>query len=341
MARLLPVALLALLGGCAPPAAAHADLGAGDLPPLPAGQPPLPSPPPNTVGGFEIRIPPMTLRPGDERFPCYVLPLLLEGPTRIVGGASLTVGPGLHHGNILTHRQTGDQLRVCNRDERGGEAEAIDVVQGGSVLFGSSTQFAGTEWQRFPEGMGYRVRDDQEIVARLHYINASNATITVAPIYRWYTIAEAALKTELAPFAWDYREIRLPPKRETTLTGRCLFLDPMHVVSVLPHMHALGTRFTAGFLGGPRDGQLWLDSKGYDPDQGVLRQFEPAIDLGQAHGATFACTWNNTFDKEIEYGVGDDEMCVLFGYAYPVWASYTTLIGEGGRCSVIAAAPRP
>jgi hypothetical protein len=53
----------------------------------------------------------------------------------------------------------------------------------------------------------------------------------------------------------------------------------MHVVSVLPHMHALGTGHRAGFVGGPRDGQLWLDSPGYDPENGVLMQFDPPIDL--------------------------------------------------------------
>jgi hypothetical protein len=30
-------------------------------------------------------------------------------------------------------------------------------------------------------------------------------------------------------------------------------------------------------------------------------------------GFSFSCTWKNTFDKPIVEGVGDDEMCMMFG----------------------------
>ena len=105
----------------------------------------------------------------------------------------------------------------------------------------------------------------------------------------------------------------------------------MHVVSVLPHMHKLGTAFRAGFLGGPDDGQVWLDSPGYDPERTVIRQYEPSVDLGQGAGAWFECRWHNTLDQELHYGIGDNEMCILFGYAWPVPASYSVL-AKAGHC---------
>jgi hypothetical protein len=97
----------------------------------------------------------------------------------------------------------------------------------------------------------------------------------------------------------------------------------MHIVSLMPHMHKLGTAFRAGYWGGTRDGEAFLDSPGYDPDRGVSVAYDPPIDLGDADGAWFACTWNNTFDKTIVYGLGDNEMCTLFGYGFPPHATYT------------------
>ncbi|HUS63963.1 MAG TPA: hypothetical protein VMZ28_05430 [Kofleriaceae bacterium] len=302
-------------------------------PPITAGQAPPKQPPANAVGGFTVEIPAYTLAAGAEKTPCWILPLEVEGPSRLVGGATLTVGPGMHHGNIVTRKKTGDGVRVCVGEERSALAQVSDVSNGGAVLFGSTTQLAGEEWQSFPPGMAYRIRDGYEIVARMHYLNASTQPLTVQPRYQWYTIDEATLTQELAPFAWDFQDLDIPPLSDYTVRGECAFVDAMHIVSVLPHMHALGTGFSAGFLGGPLDGKSWLSSRGYDPDQGVITQYDPAIDLGQGAGAWFSCSWHNSFDKRLVYGIGDNEMCTLFGYAYPPAASYS-VYAKHGSCFV-------
>jgi hypothetical protein len=302
------------------------------------GRPPPRTPPPDAVGGFSIEAPAMTLQPGEERTPCWIFPLVVDGPSRIVGGATLSVGHGMHHGNVVTRLKDGDGVRVCPADIAQGGSEATDVINGGAVLFASSTQVSGEEWQSYPKGMGYRVGDGVEIVARLHYLNASLQPVTVAPRYQWYTIAESALKQELAPFAWEYYPFQIPPHTELTVHGDCDMPAPMHIVTVLPHMHKLGTAFTAAFRGGPLDGKKWLDSPGYDPESGVLVQYDPAIDLSQGSGASFACTWFNTFDKFVEFGYGDNEMCILFGYGYPPMNTFSAIANGDGNC--LTAAPK-
>ncbi|HSO31267.1 MAG TPA: hypothetical protein VLT33_02090 [Labilithrix sp.] len=305
--------------------------------PVPEGAHPLKQPPPNVVGSFAIDVPPFTLAPGDEKMPCTIFPLVIDGPSRVVGGAKLTVGRGMHHGNITTRKKTGEGVRTCP-NETGDDvvgSEAVDIIGGGAVLFGSSTQFAGEEWQSFPEGVGYRLKEGYEVVARMHYLNATAAPLTVAPRYEWYTIDETKLTHEIAPFAWVYKELAIPPKSELTVTSAaCTFTNPMNVVMVLPHMHKFGTGFHAAFAGGPRDGQHFLDSKGYDPDNGVMTQYSPAIDLSQhgadGAGATFSCSWRNPLDKGLVWGVGDNEMCVMYGYAYPPSAAYSVLASAQG-----------
>ncbi|HZS36727.1 MAG TPA: hypothetical protein VFF06_07875 [Polyangia bacterium] len=300
---------------------------------IPQGKAPPKQAPPHTVGGFSAELPSVTLAPGDEVLPCFIVPLVLEGPSHLVGGARLTVGPGMHHGNVSARPATGTGVRACPDSDRGDAQQALDVLNGGAVLFGSSTQVVGEEWQSFPAGDGYRIADGFEIIARMHYLNASTGSVTVAPRYDWYTIDEATLQHELGPFAWDQEDIDLAPGADVTLTARCLFEQPMHIVSVLPHMHKLGYALDAGFVGGPLDGKTFLTSPGYDPSNGVIQQYDPPVDLSSADGAWFSCAWHNTLDKQVVYGVGDNEMCILFGYAWPKPASYSALV-KNGHCVV-------
>ena len=176
------------------------------------------------------------------------------------------------------------------------------------MLFGSSTQIVGEELAELPPGMGIRIEDGYEVLARMHYLNATTAPLTVAPSYQWYTIDEATLTEELAPFIWEYKN---PPDfsagATVTVTGDCQFPrdnHPMHLVSVLPHMHKLGASGCGRqrATGGPLDGQAFLKSPGYSPDKGVLTQYESAIDLSTVAGVTFDCTWHNTLDQSVVEG---------------------------------------
>lgn len=297
------------------------------------GKPPAQTKPENVVGGFSVKLPAVTLQPGEEVTPCYIFPLQLTGPSKIVGGAKLTTSKGMHHGDLTARKvstqgtDTGKGYRTCDA----GDAFVnlgLDVASGGAVLFGSTTQIQGDEYWSFPKGMGYRVSDGWEVVAYMHYLNVTDQPLTIEPSYEWFTIDEAKVTQVVAPFAWVYKDFTVPPKSELTVTGDCHFPTPMKIVSVLPHMHKLGRRFSATFTGGGFDGQTFLDSKGYDPERTTIMQYEPAIDLGQGEGAKFSCSWNNTLDKPVSWGIGDNEMCVLFGYAYPPEAAYSVLASD-------------
>jgi hypothetical protein len=294
--------------------------------------------PANTIGGFSAVIPETTLAPGDEISPCWVIPLELEGPSHFVAAASLTTGVGMHHGNVTTRKKTGEGVRPCGPDDDPGlfGGEAGDIFNGGAVLFGSSTQVVGTEWHNFPKGKAYRIKDGYEIVARMHFLNATQQSLTVQPEYRWYTIPEADVVDEIMPFAWQIGDFEIPPLSEkTVLSGDCIMPEKMLIVDAMPHMHALGQRFQVSYVGGPRDGQLWLDDQGYDEGSDI-QSFDPPVDLSQGYGVSFGCTWKNTFDKPIHEGIGDNEMCILFGYAYPF--SYTANSKASG-CVVVLPPP--
>jgi hypothetical protein len=306
----------------------------------PKGFTPPQEAPENTVGGFSANIPETTLASGDELSPCWILPLELEGPSRFVAAASLTTNAGMHHGNVTTRKKTaGEGVRPCGPEDNPGVfgGEAGDIFNGGAVLFGSSTQLVGTEWHNFPKGKAYRVKDGYEIVARMHYLNATSDPVLVKPEYRWYTIPEEDVIDEIAPFAWQITDFEIPPLSEHTELSECLMPETMKIVDAMPHMHKLGQRFQVSYYGGPRDGELWLDDQGYD-EYTDIQSFDPPVDLSQGYGVNFGCTWQNTFDKPIHEGIGDNEMCILFGYSYPAGTAYTASAAPSG-CVVVLPPP--
>jgi hypothetical protein len=332
LALLLPLTLL----GCGSQAN-EAGPAQSAPPTFTPGHAPRSEPPANVVGGFSFAIPETTLAPGEESFPCMIYPLTVDGPSHLVGGAKLNAGLGMHHGNITTRPSTGEGVRPCPPEEQGAFGnEAVDIVNGGAVLFASSTQVEGEEWQSFPDGMGFRVREGFEIVARMHFLNSGAVPLTLAPSYEFFTVDEALVETELGPFAWVFQGFEIPPKSDYTVEAECKLPAPMNVVHVLPHMHALGTAFQAAFLGGPLDGTRFLDSPGYDPEAGVMLQYEPAVDLSQGDGMRFGCSWRNPSDQAIGEGVGVNEMCILFGYAWPPEQAYSVLASGGNACVALA-----
>jgi hypothetical protein len=341
---LAPFCALVLVGACTVSSDDAADPPA--KPDVPKAQQGKQGPPAFVVGGFSAEAPAQTLMPGDETYPCFIVPLTLTGPSHVVGGGSLTVGAGMHHGNITARPKTGDGIRPCPDEDTQIAGEALDIVAGGSVLFGSSTQVNGTEWRTFPDGMGFPIGDDFEVVMRLHYLNATTAPITIQPKYEWYTIDETKVTKLLGPFIWQFSGFHIPPHSSLTVKGECNIMAPEHIVSLMPHMHALATGFTASFRGGSLDGTEFLDSPGYNPD-GVIVSYDPSLDLSQGQstiapdtGFDWTCSWDNTYDDEIVEGTGKNEMCMAFGYAWPYEAAYSAVASDGSCLVVVPPYPK-
>lgn len=299
------------------------------------GHVPAQAPPPNASGGFRADLPPVTVPPGEEVWPCFLVPIEIEGGSRMVAGGTVAVGSGLHHGNVLTRKKTGDGLRECPSDKQG--SEVLDVADGGTLLFGSSTQAKSTEWLSFPAGMAFRLDDGYEIVARMHYVNTTPAPLTVEPHYQWYTIPEADVTQEIAPFLWIYRPFTLPPMQETTVQTTCTIDRPMKIVTMLPHTHARGIDVAARFVGGAMDGTRFLESPGYNPEKGTWVEFDTPVDLSQGTGISFSCSYRNDTDREIDEGPSSaEEMCMIGGYAYPPEGSTSAIAQEPDLCATVA-----
>src|SRR5207248_4916583 len=78
--------------------------------------------------------------------------------------------------------------------------------------------------------------------ARMHYLNATRAPVTVTPRYQWYTIDESTLTRQIAPFLWENQDIQVPPMGDQTIRGQCSFPEQMRRRDV----HPVRLRLAAG-----------------------------------------------------------------------------------------------
>ena len=83
---------------------------------------------------------------------------------------------------------------------------------------------------------------------------------------------------------------------------------------VLPHYHALGDYFRLEIMGGPRDGEVLLQMEGFNAEANG-KTFDPPVDLTGATGLRMTCGYNNPTGEEVNWGIGDQEMCEFLGLA--------------------------
>jgi hypothetical protein len=217
----------------------------------------------------------------------------------------------------------------------------------GGVLFAQSTQ-ASKEVQRFPPGAGVRLPPHVRIISDIHLLNASTEDVTGHAHLVLYTHPAGEITTQLKVSHLEYDAIHIAPHTQARLTSNCSVAQQASAATgtpfggkvyyALPHTHTLATAYWLGMLGGPRNGQALLDLGGYD---GVAhgRAFDPPIDFTGSDGFSLTCTYDNTRDIEVQWGIGPYEMCEGFvwtdaGVFFQSRVSYGTDEGLDGDVHV-------
>ena len=87
----------------------------------------------------------------------------------------------------------------------------------------------------------------------------------------------------------------------------------MKVYFVLPHTHALGSRYFVEVFGGPHDGESLIDVRGFNGESRG-RYYTPPVDMAGARGFRFGCEFDNPRSESVHWGFGDQEMCENLGF---------------------------
>jgi hypothetical protein len=287
------------------------------------------APPPPPRSGFRLVAPPVTLEPGEELSTCVSWPLP-ELHHDIVYSARMFSTAGLHHSNVLAKpvdAELGPQpYPGCRPDA----SEAFSSFGDGipDVLFANSTQLVGEEDLVFPAGMGYRLDASREVTTDIHYLNVAGERQVIEVVYDLFTMPEADLETEVAPFVMTIFDFLVPPRSRAVVETSCDVFGGQ-VVAMMPHTHQFATRFSVDLIGLDGSTTTVMDQGPYDAESDI-ESYAPALDLSGTDRMRFACDFDNPTDRDVVYGLGDQEMCILFGFVYPPRSQFVGYVANAG-----------
>jgi hypothetical protein len=247
------------------------------------------------------------------------------GNTEPVYVRSITArnGGGFHHSNWFYTRDTNfrgdDGTWPCA--ERGFDEVAAGIL--GGTFFAQSTQ-AVDEVQEFPPGTAIRMPITTRILGGIHLLNTTPSQIDDTAIqFDLETVPEAEVMTPLLSMGITNTNLAIDPRSESSQVVECDMMTPhmnaldrppdFKIYYVLPHYHALGVAFRFELTGGTRDGEVIYETTTAigEPLGATL---DPPVDVTGATGLRMTCTYDNPRDEAVQYGVGDQEMCVLLAY---------------------------
>lgn len=265
-----------------------------------------------------LDLPPIEVDPGQElSFLCQSYTLENERPLYI-NAVHMQTGPTWHHSNwfFVPEDVYDGPDGTWNCAER--DFDTLESGLIGGVLFAQSTQ-ATAETQRFPEGAGVVIPPRSRIVGEVHLLNASDTSVSSNITLELETLTADEFTTPLHAATLLYTDLDMPARQRSRFSTSCDLAEAyggaldMRVYYVLPHYHALGEDLRIELMGGPNDGQVLYENASPigEPLGGML---DPPIALNGADGVRFGCTFNNTSDAPVGWGIGDQEMCVALAF---------------------------
>ena len=183
-----------------------------------------------------------------------------------------------------------------------------------------------------PEGRGIRIEAGSRIVMQVHYNTLeAEAVADQTEFQAVLQVEPPAILVETLPLPILRLDI---PAGERNVVESGVFRnwtdEPMTITSLSPHMHLLGTVFSARFMpaaGSPDESQCLLEIPRWDFQwqQGYRRPVDSPVVLQPGEGIEVSCTYDNSATnqpivngaqvepRDVTWGEGTlDEMCILY-----------------------------
>jgi hypothetical protein len=268
-----------------------------------------------------------TVAAGEER-DSFCQSWTLDNPTELwVRKVAMSNDGAYHHSNWFfvpnDVYNVPDGARPCSAL---GFDELTAAVAGG-VLFAQSTQ-AQSEAQVFPDGVAVRIPPYSRVIASTHLLNITDGPLTTDLRVHIDTIPTKSVAHKLVPFRLTYHDLHIPPNADSGFEMSCDIATAyqnamgkpidMDLWYVLPHAHVLADQFELKVIGGARDGEVVYTHDQFTPGESWGETFAQPLHFGGADGATglhYQCGFHNPRAVEVGWGIGDQEMCVMLGFA--------------------------
>jgi hypothetical protein len=240
-----------------------------------------------------------------------------------INAVELTTGTGFHHSNwffVPDHVFEGEDGTYRCSDRNFNEATAAIF---GGVLFAQSTQ-APHEIQAFTDGVVIKVPPHSKIVSQIHLLNPTDGPLTVRPKIKVTPIPAAEVTTTLAGISFQNQALALPPAMGSRFTVEC-DLAPRHqfifgrdpdfkIYYALAHYHELGTRLSVEAVKPTVEATTVYSTENNVGD--VLGgPIDPLFDMTGYTKLRMSCDFYNPRAQTVEWGVGDQEMCVFLAFS--------------------------
>jgi hypothetical protein len=304
-----------------------------------------------------------TLAPYEEVEPCVSWTLNNDQPIYVSKVTLASLGT-FHHSNWFFVPESDyagpDGFWSC--DDR--NFEEIQSARRGGVLFAQSTQ-SWLEAQEFANGAVVKIPPRSKIVATTHLLNLAPREVQTQLWMSLDLLHPRDVTVLLSAFRLSYLDLGIPAMSRAHFNSDCSAMRERYEAGsggqpfklkihwVLPHYHYLGEFFDLRVIGGALDGESIFQLSGFNADaNGKL--FDPPIDVSDADGLGFTCGYDNWRDREIVWGIGENEMCVMLGLAETdmlmdgTVLSGSTLMGEEegvlqfeGSCFTLALSKPP
>lgn len=197
----------------------------------------------------------------------------------------------------------------------------------GGVFFAQSTQIQN-ETQRFPPGTVVVIPPHARVIGALHMLNASPQPRDISLTLTARTIPRSQVRTRLSPFYLEYGPLEITPRGRSQFDVECPVDEramrltgapfAMNFYYGLAHYHELGTRMRVTIVGGPSDGRTLYETTAQQGDSWA-RTMDPPVDVRGAHALRLSCVFDNPRSTTVRYGIGDQEMCMWFGFTDSPW----------------------
>lgn len=281
--------------------------------------------------GFRLIAAPRIVAPGEELLDCISWPFPEGLSSDIVHAGRLYTTPGLHHSNVVTKpvdAVLGAQPHpACHDDAYDPFGELPEVIP--DVLFANSTQVVGEETVVLPRGVGFKVDRSRDIVTSIHFLNSTTEPMLIEVAYDFFMMTEAELTDEATPFVMQVNDFLIPPHTTQSIGSTCPVFGGK-IAAMMPHTHDLLESFKVDVIhdGGAVES---VYAKGAFDTASDIKLFDPPLEISSFDEMRYECLFNNTRDHDVVYGLGENEMCILFGYVYPAhkqFVAYSDFQGE-------------
>lgn len=267
--------------------------------------------------GVQVRLSPITIAPRDEREVCQAITVPARHSIDI-DRIEIAMPSGLHYSS---HHFA---IFFYDGDAPGLPTQPVDSVGCagiGQQLVGAIVAFVQrpAERIRFPAGVGIRLRGGQRLLLNAHYINGSDAPVTIDVAANFRAARKGTIRHHARSFQLGTFGIHVPPGADGSAVADWRTPFPMNVVWLSTHSHKHTRSVDVDLLRGAAIGPLLLETTSYsEPTVKTYDGVANHLRLEPGDGLHWTCNYHNDTARPLRFGVkSDDEMCFTVGFFYP------------------------